>query len=370
MKKLIRAKVRFKGLSVGLDAHKEFIQFSVLDRDGDEIDRGRIRSNFEELRKLVDKLKEKGEVQFALEACGCFIWIFDELAKLNGRERVHVAHPSRLAAAKSREKNDANDAWWLAYYLREGTLPEALVVEGKLRELRIAARELRWWTDTRSDAMRRLRSHLAQAGLALPKGFLSSACKRQITREIIKQVRGMRGLAAKRLWKQLRHASRMVTEWRVRVSKLAATFPEAKLMADELPGFGTIIAGTTLGELGDPRRFQKAKAYARATGLTPGYRNSGGKRGVIGITREGSRHARWAITRAVISCMRCKGGAGHWVKTWVQERSKHRVKKKVIVAAARKLAEGVWRLFALGEVFDLRRAFPMKDQRDMKADPR
>jgi hypothetical protein len=46
------------------------------------------------------------------------------------------------------------------------------------------------------------------------------------------------------------------------------------------------------------------------------------------------------------------------VKYWVLRRSRGRPKKKVIVAAARKLAEGVWRLFALGEEFDLARAFP------------
>ena len=38
------------------------------------------------------------------------------------------------------------------------------------------------------------------------------------------------------------------------------------------------------------------------------------------------------------------------MKYWVLRRAKTRPKKKVIVAAARKLAEGVWRLFALGEL--------------------
>ena len=48
------------------------------------------------------------------------------------------------------------------------------------------------------------------------------------------------------------------------------------------------------------------------------------------------------------------------MRQWIEERGRHKPKRKVIVAAARKLAEGVWRLFALGEAFDLARAFPVK----------
>jgi hypothetical protein len=360
MRKLIRAKVRFKGLSVGLDVHKKFIQFSVMDRKGNEIEHGQIRSTPEELQKLVERLKAKDAVQFSLEACGCFLWIFDHLAAQTGKEFVHVAHPAKLAAIKSREKNDVKDAWWLAYQLYEGTLPEAMVAEGALRELRIATRELRWFTDTRSDAMRRIRSHLALMGKSIPGDFLSSQCKRQTTRKVIREIKDNRGLALKRLWKTVRQASRVIAEWKAQVVELVKTLSEVKLMKHEMPGFGTTISSTVFAELGTPQRFRSAKAYAKSTGLTSGYRNSGGKTTNIAMTREGSPHARWALTRAVISCLRCKKGAGAQVRAWVQQRSQNRVKKKVIVAAARKLAEGVWRLFAMGEAFDLTRAFPVR----------
>jgi hypothetical protein len=56
--------------------------------------------------------------------------------------------------------------------------------------------------------------------------------------------------------------------------------------------------------------------------------------------------------------MRCKQGPGVNVKYWVLRRMQHRSKKAVYVAAARKLAEGIWRLFQLGEEFDLAKAFP------------
>jgi len=42
MKKLQRRVEKFNGLCVGLDLHKRFIQISVLDRHGDEIEADRL----------------------------------------------------------------------------------------------------------------------------------------------------------------------------------------------------------------------------------------------------------------------------------------------------------------------------------------
>lgn|GEM_PF-4440803 len=289
------------------------------------------------------------------------MWIFDALAKDLGRECVHVAQPSRIhVIANSMEKNDANDAWWLAYLLYERRLPEAFVAEGALRELRIAARELRAWTDQRADLLRRFKSHLAQTGLKVPKSWQASKVGRAAAKKVIGQTNGERRHALLILLKKIGSLSREMLYWHTRVKELSKALPEVQVMIDELPGFGTVIAGTAHGEMGPARRFYNQKAYAKGTGLTPGYRESGGHSTSTRITRQGSRHARWAFTRAVISCMRCKKGSGLQVRKWVEMHGKHKPKRKVIVAAARKMAEGVWRLFALGECFDLAKAFPVK----------
>jgi transposase len=360
MKKLTRRVVHFKGFSVGLDVHKSFIQYSVFNADGDEVAHGRFDSNEGALRHFVETWKKKaGTVQFTLEACGCFLWIFDLLKTLAGREYVHVAQPAKLKMiANSQEKNDSNDAWWLAYLLYEGRLPEAFVAEGPVRELRIAVRELRDWTDRCSDLKRRLRSLLAQEGKKVPKGFLSSARKRNATRAVLREVKGARRLALSMLWKQLRQISRHIREWNELIRKLCQTLPAVQGMTRELPGFGLVVGSAVYAELGEPQRFYSQKAYAKATGLTPGYRQSGGKNISGPITRAGSRLARWALTRAVTSCLRCKQGPGLQIRKWVERRARYKPRKTVIVAAARKLAEGVWRLFALGEAFDLAKAFP------------
>ncbi len=112
MKKLTRKPVRFKGLTIGMDVHKAFIEFCVLDEHGDECADGRIKSTREELEGLLARFSSQ-ELQVSLEACGCFLWIFDELAERLGRERVHAAQPAKLhVIAQSMHKTDATDAWW------------------------------------------------------------------------------------------------------------------------------------------------------------------------------------------------------------------------------------------------------------------
>jgi transposase len=366
MKKLRRRMEKFKGLSVGLDLHKKFIQVSVLDGRGEEVAAERIASDERSLTRLLDRLEGEGArlpgVRVALEASGCFVWVHDLLVERLGREAVAVAAPSKVRViAEAGEKTDASDAWWLAYLLQEGRLPQAFVAEGDLRELRIACRELRSVTDGRSDLMRRLRSHLAQLGVGFARSAWASVTGRGRIEAIVREAEashGLRGEAVARLWSRVAAIGEEVEHWRQRVDDLSKVFDQVALLDDQLPGVGPQIAAIVWSELGDPARYRSAKAYAKATGLTPGYRESGGRRAGGKITRQGSAHVRWALTRAIISCLRCQRGDGVAVKRWVQRMSRRKSKKAAIVAAARKLAEAIWRLFTLGQAFDLRRAFP------------
>lgn len=374
MKKLHRRPDRFKGTTVGIDLHKSFLQYSVLSQDGDEIETGRVGSRPEALIKLLNQwcaagdseagsgVTPGGQVQVCLEASGCFLWAYDLLADRLGAALVHVAAPSKVRViADSMEKNDDNDAWWLAYLLWEARLPEAFVAEGDLRELRIASRELRSVVDERSDLKRRLKSHLAQLGLGFSASDWASIKGRsQIAALVaaVEQNHATRGESVARLWRRIESMDEEVDHWRKRGDALSSSFAEIKVLHEQLPGVGPQIAAVIWSELGDPARYRSAKSYAKATGLTPGYRESGGRKSSQKITRMGSAHVRWALTRAVLACTRCtKDPGGLAVRHWLEHAQKRKPKKAAIVAAARKLAEAVWRLFALGEAFDLTRAF-------------
>lgn len=359
MKKLTRRPTRFDGLTLGLDVHKRVIQWCLLDRQGDEVDNERIRASRKAVRSLLTKLCERGPLQVTLEATGCFLWVYDLLVELLGRDRVHVAAPGRVRViAESGEKTDERDSWWLAYLLFDGRLPEAFVAEGDLRELRIACRERRSITEERSNLMRRMKSHLAQEGLSFSRSDWNSMVGWQRIEALIVSVpMGTRREAVERLWARIKSMTEERAHWIARVKQLSERFDELALIADQIPGFGETLSPIAWSEMGSPARFKSAKAYAKATGITPGYRISAGRRQNKKITREGNAHVRWALTRAVIACLRAKRGAAFVVGNWVRARLSRQSKKRAIVAAARKLAEAIWRLFHLGEAFDVGRAF-------------
>ena len=135
------------------------------------------------------------------------------------------------------------------------------------------------------------------------------------------------------MWQRIQGLDEEAAYWDGQRSALAEKFDEVKLLDEELAGVGEQLASIVYSELGDPRRYKSAKAYAKATGLTPGYRESAGKRSKKTITREGSSHVRWALTRAVVACLRCRRGAGVWVKTWVQKMKRRKSTKATIVAS-------------------------------------
>lgn len=280
------------------------------------------------------------------------------------REKVVVAHAGKVKViAESGEKSDENDAWWLAYLQWDRRLPRAYLPEGKLRELRIAGREYRYVTEQRADLLRRIRSLMMQRGVRLPKQWWTSKVKQKVVRGEILKLRGTLRRAVQKLRRQILSLGKDRRYWEKVMKHLTKELPDVEVIQEGMPGLKEITAAIAYGELGDPRRFRSAKAYAKATGLTPQNRSSGGKKQRGRITKEGSLHARWAFTRAVVACLRSKKGAGVVLGDWVRHRMRNKPKKMVLVAAARKLAEGVWRLFQYGEVFDLKRAFPRPRRR-------
>ena len=113
-----------------------------------------------------------------------------------------------------------------------------------------------------------------------------------------------------------------------------------------------------VAESGPLTRFAQPKAYGRYAGLTPSERSSAGQTRFGKISKEGNAQLRWALTQTAASCLNTKHGAGVSVRNWIRARELRMGScKKALVAAARKLAEAIWRLFTLGECFDLERMF-------------
>jgi hypothetical protein len=213
----------------------------------------------------------------------------------------------------------------------------------------------------RGELLVRIKSHLAQTGKKhlVPKSWNRTQTGRAKLKSIAEGIDGERGGALKTLLCEVENLDGVVQGWRVRVEALSAQLPEVRALMKALPGVGLTAASALAAELNDATAYPNAKAYAQATGLAPDNRTTGGRVVSSHMSRAGSRLARWALTHAALSCLRCKNGPGLRVRVWLQRMMSHKKKKMAVVAVARKLAEAAWRLLNHGETFDLERAFPL-----------
>jgi transposase len=359
MKKLTRRVRKVNAEVIGLDVHQDLIVYSHLDRQGDEISAGKLPSSGEVLKRWLAGVVGRKKTHVALEASGGMLWIYDLLVSKYGLERVHVAQSRRIRAiANSQEKNDANDAWWLAYLTHEGRLPESYIPVGSLRELRLATRERRAAIEMRTGVIVRLRSHLRQLGVRMPTAQFTSQRGWAFLKQLAETREDGLGRALQLGLDRIERLEADIRGWEECIEELIVRFPLAAALQQEIPGVGPVLAATITAEAGPVGRFATARAFARYTGLTPSDRSSGGKTMHGGITREGSPHLRWALTQAAVCCCRGKRGAPKAVGDWIRAKQRRMGNKaKARVAAARKLAESIWRLFHWGECFDAAKPF-------------
>lgn len=344
---------------VGLDVHKSLTVFCVLDAEGCMVRDGRFASRKEAFQDFIKEVLVDGEAHFTLEASRSSLWVHGLIREFVDEEHTHVAQAKRIRAiANSNEKNDLNDAWWLAYLTYEGRLPAAHVPGAEVLELRIATRERKSAVQCRTKIINRLKAHFAQIGHIVPGSTIKTKKAQLFIAEKALEAQGVRGHALRGCLDELEYQDAVIKEWDGVVESISANLPDVAILADAIPGVGNVLAATIVAEASDIRRFRNAKAFGRATGMTPTDRSTSGKTKHGDMTRDGNPHLRWALTQAAMGCLRARSGAGLAVGDWIRARQKRMGNKaKARVAGARKLAESIWRLFHYGECFDAARAF-------------
>lgn len=359
MKKLPEVGRMVNADSIGLDVHRATIVFCRLDRRGHEVAKGEFEATKDRLAQFLSEQVGRRSSHVTLEASGCSLWAYELLVCELGVERVHVAASARIAAiARSTAKNDENDAWWLAWLTHQGRLPQVDVPEKVYLELRIATRERVRAVQRRTKAAVQLRAHLAAMGEVVPTASLETVAAADFVAQVLKRATRVRAIAIRRCVKRMAQAAQEIEEWAGEMERMAKALPDVRTLEREVPGIGAVLATTIVAEIADARRFKSPKAVGRYTGLTPSDRSSGGRTCHGEITREGSPFLRWALVQAVVHCMRAKRGEGVAIGDWTraaQRRMGH--KGKARVAAARKLAESIWRLFDDPKNFDVTKPF-------------
>jgi transposase len=284
---------------VGLDVHAESIAIGLAEGGrGAARFVGTVGEKFPELAKALSKLGEPGSLLVVYEAGPCGFRLAREL-RARGY-RCEVIAPSKIPKmAGERVKTDRRDALKLAALARAGELSAVAIPDERDEAIRDLSR-------ARVDAVRarvrvrvQLKALLLRHGLRFNgKSSWTAAHQNYLAR--ISFAHAAQDIA----YAEYRDA---VVDGDQRVERLTEALRQqvegwrmqpvvGALMT--LRGLDLIAATTVIAELGDLRRFAKARELMGYLGLVPSEHTSGSKRRQGAITKTGNGHVRRLLVEA------------------------------------------------------------------------
>ena len=271
---------------IGLDVHKRVCYGTVMDEKGQIVKRGKFSNDPQGLEEFMEGIDE---ALVAMEAGYCWQPLYDRLEE-TGHD-VRLAHPLKVKAiAQAKVKTDKIDSETLAHLLRADLLPESYVPPRDIRELRDRVRRRAFLVGMRTMVKNRVHSELAKRGIRLGVPLF--------TRNGRELLRGLGLEAVDQVLPVLDALDRQIALISGSLKRMCGEDPRASLLTT-IPGVGYYIALLIVSEIGDVRRFPDSEKLCSYAGLVPIVRRSGGSTYHGGITREGSKWLRWALTQAV-----------------------------------------------------------------------
>jgi transposase len=327
-------------LNYGLDVHKRYTTFSVMDDTGVILAEGRCPND--EL-PLHPAFSLRGRKRGVMEASGNWYHMFDLLEP--AFDTLLLAHPLRVRAiATARVKTDAIDARTLAHLLRSDLIPAAYIPGPEVRELRELLRYRLDLVKQRTALKNRVHALLAKDGLHSP---YTDAFGRQGRHWLI----ALDLSPAKRrrvdgFLRVLDSVTQEIREAELTLRRQAELDPRAQLLC-EIPGIAALTAMTILAEIGDISRFPDSLHLVSYAGLAPHVRSSGGKTRLGHITKQGPSALHWVLIEATHIAVRKPGR--------LQERYRRLRRGKsssvAIVACARELLVAIYHVLTRGDAF-------------------
>jgi len=289
---------------IGMDVHKNSIDIAIAEqgRQGDLRHYGTIDGTLAALDKLIRKLISNGrQLRFVYEAGPCGYQIYRHLTA-QGLDCVVVAPSKILKPAGKQIKNDRRDALMLARLHRAGELTAVYVPHAEDEAIRDLTRARE---DAKSDEKRskqRLLSFLLRSGIRYTGGCPWSKAHMRWLSDVKMPHRAQQVVLQEYIGTvdQCRHRVQRLTEQIQERLPEWQLFPIAQAL-QSMRGVSTIVAATTVAEVGDLKRFDTPAELMSYLGLVPSEHSSGQKTKRGSITKAGNGHVRRVLTEAAWS---------------------------------------------------------------------
>ena len=363
----------------GLDIHKKTVVVTIMLTGSDGTVQELTRSfptMTSDLLKLDDWLSHHAIVVIAMESTGVY-WrpVFNLLEE--GRE-VILVNAQHMKAVPGR-KTDVKDSQWLADLLRHGLLKASFIPPQAVRDLRDLMRYRKTLVQQRATEINRMQKVLETANIKLSsvasdvmgksgRDMIEALIAGQEDQEVLADLargslRGKKEDLRKALEGRVKpHHQRLLKHLLDHLDFLDATllsmekeiepyvspFSEAMTLVQSIVGIGETAAASIIAEIGsDMSRFPSDKHLASWAGLSPGNKQSAGKR-LSGKTTKGNGNLRAALYEVAWVISRMKG---NYLSSFYHRLVRRMGKKKAITALAHKVLVVIYHVLTKKEPY-------------------
>lgn len=337
----VATKVKTSGaqIKIGLDVHARF--YVAVAQYDHLLPKAARRLGPEQLVPWVEELLRRGHtVHVVYEACGFGFSLYRQLIAAGAH--CYVIAPRKLDEECSRVKTDPRDATTLCQRLSrylEGNTRELAVIRVPSEEeeqARHVSRQREQLVHHRQKLEAQGRSLLINHALPAPAHWWKEQTFSRLCRHLP-------------VWMvtRLQMARPALLSLQQQVERLRSEL-EASIPAKVPRGLGKLTVAVLTREICDWHRFKNRRAISSYTGLCPGERSSGSKRVPGSVTKRGNPRIRAALVECAWRMVRfqpqyppVQKRLGILAKG---SRAIGAVRKKAIVAVARRLAVDLWRL--------------------------
>jgi transposase len=332
---------------VGVDVHKNFCQFAMMDDAGHIVEEDRFPNHDEGIQSFISRLVGYDDVRVVMESTGSLWMKLYDVIEEHGLEAV-LSNPYKTRLiAEARIKTDKLDARILAHLLRADLIPRCYVPSKDVREVRSLVRHRAKLSKTRTEIKNRIHALLDKHRLKAPCGELFS-------KEGLEWLKGLKlssvdDAVLKSDLGILRALDEQVGYVESKIASVALKDANVELLIT-MPGIDFYSAMVLSSEMGSVERFSTDKKLVAWAGMAPSLRQSGDVLRVGRITKEGNKMVRWIMVQAALNAIRSDARLRAFYERYRSRKGHH----KAIVAVAHEMLRIVW--------FMLKRGMPYRDE--------
>lgn len=298
------------------------------------------------LRAWLAAQRRPGErLHLTFEVSGMAGWLYDGLVDLV--EELKVSNPSQFTwIFRTTKKSDRIDGRKQAVALKLGELPTVHMPERAVRQWRSEIQHRRKLVARSCQLKNQVRGQLKSVGVRRPgvaAGWWTKATREWLRVEFAADW-GLQDLLdqLELVENQLRRATRRLDE-RLKHHAGAAVL-------QSMPGVGPRTAEAVLAYTDEVERFARGKQYCAYFGLTPRLDQSGQKRKLGHISKQGPSVVRWLICESAWRAIKKSPALLQYFERVCHGQKSRR--KIAIVAVARKMLSIMRAMLTTGEVFN------------------